>query len=185
MTSDKGEAPMANERAETGLDVRGGDDKFPAKRRTDSEVTLSQAMMLSDANPLGNIHGGAIMKLVDEAGGLAAMRHARRPVVTVEMDSMSFLSPVRVGHLLTLHGRVNWIGKSSIEVGVRVEAENPVTGEITHTNSAFAVFVALDDDGHPVSVPPLILETDEERRRWDEGEERQAIRLQRWRKKVQ
>jgi acyl-CoA hydrolase len=78
---------------------------------------------------------------------------------------------------------VNWIGKSSIEVGVHVEAENPVTGEITHTNSAFAVFVALDDDGHPVSVPPLILETDEERRRWSEGEERQEIRLQRWRKK--
>jgi acyl-CoA hydrolase len=92
---------------------------------------------------------------------------------------------VRVGHLLTLRARVNWIGKSSIEVGVHVEAENPVTGEITHTNSAFAVFVAVDDDGHPVAVPPLILETDEERRRWDEGEERQKIRLQRWRKKVQ
>ena len=176
---------MASERAETGLDVRGGDPKFPAKCSSDSEVTLSQQMMPSDANPLGNIHGGSIMKLVDEAGGLAAMRHARRPVVTVEMDSVSFLSPVRVGHLLTLRARVNWIGKSSIEVGVHVEAENPVTGEITHTNSAFAVFVAVDDDGHPVSVPPLILEADEERRRWDEGAERQETRLLRWRKKAQ
>jgi acyl-CoA hydrolase len=78
---------------------------------------------------------------------------------------------------------VNWIGKSSIEVGVRVEAENPVTGELAHTNSAFAVFVALDDNGRPIPVPPLILETEEERRRWLEGEERQELRLQRWRKK--
>jgi acyl-CoA hydrolase len=102
MENDKRETAMANEGAETGLDVRGGDSKFPAKCSSDSEVTLSQQMMPSDANPLGNIHGGSIMKLVDEAGGLAAMRHARRPVVTVEIDSMSFLSPVRVGHLLTL-----------------------------------------------------------------------------------
>ena len=175
---------MTNERAETGLDVRGGDPKFPGKCSSDSEVTLSQQMMPSDANPLGNIHGGSIMKLIDEAGGLAAMRHARRPVVTVSMDSITFLSPVRVGHLLTLRGRVNWIGKSSIEVGIHVEAENPVTGEITHTNSAFAVFVAMDDEGHPSAVPPLILETEEDRRRWKEGEERQEIRLQRSHKKT-
>jgi acyl-CoA hydrolase len=174
---------VSSEGAETGLDVRGGDSKFPGKCSRDSEVILSQQMMPSDANPLGNIHGGAIMKLVDEAGGLAATRHARRPVVTVTMDSMTFLSPVRVGHLLTLRGRVNWVGKSSIEVGVRVEAENPITGEITHTNSAFAVFVALDDEGRPSPVPPLILETEEDRRRWNEGEERQEIRLQRWHRK--
>jgi acyl-CoA hydrolase len=136
-------------------------------------------MMPSDANPLGNVHGGYIMKLVDEAGGLAAMRHARRPVVTVVMDSMSFLSPVRVGHVLTLRAKVNWVGKSSIEVGVRVQAENPVTGEQAHTNSAFAVFVAMDDAGHPTSVPPLILETEEDRRRWEQGEERQKLRLAR------
>jgi uncharacterized protein (TIGR00369 family) len=175
---------MTSERAETGLDVRGGDAKFPGKCSSDSEVTLSQQMMPSDANPLGNIHGGSIMKLIDEAGGLAAMRHARRPVVTVAMDSITFLSPVRVGHVLTLRGRVNWIGKSSIEVGIHVEAENPVTGEITHTNSAFAVFVAMDDEGHPSTVPPLILETEEDRRRWREGEERQEIRLERGRKKT-
>jgi acyl-CoA hydrolase len=183
MTNDKGKIEMPSERAETGLDIRGGDGKFPAKCSSDSEVSLSQQMMPSDANPLGNVHGGYIMKLVDEAGGLAAMRHARRPVVTVALDSMSFLSPVRVGHLLTLRARVNWVGKSSIEVGVRVEAENPVTGELVHTNSAFAVFVALDDNGRPIPVPPLILETEEERRRWLEGEERQELRLQRWRKK--
>ena len=139
-------------------------------------------MMPSDANPLGKVHGGYIMKLIGEAGGFAAMRHARRPVVTVAMDSITFLSPVGVGHLLTLHGKVNWVGTSSIEVGVHVEAENPITGEITHTNSAFAVFVALDDESHPTSVPPLILETEEDRRRWAEGEERQQRRLQRSKK---
>jgi len=171
--------PMTNEQHESGLDIRGGNPKFPAKCASDTSVTISQQMMPSDANPLGNVHGGYVMKLIDEAGGLAAMRHARRPVVTVVMDSITFLSPVRVGQLLTLHGKVNWVGKSSIEVGIRVEAENPITGEITHTNSAFAVFVALADSATPTSVPPLILETDQDRRRWDEGEERQQLRLQR------
>ncbi len=174
---------MTDERLKTQTDARGGDSQFEAKRASDSQVTLSQQMMPSDANPLGNIHGGYIMKLVDEAGGLAAMRHAHRPVVTVALDSMSFLSPVKVGHLLTLRSAVNWVGKTSIEVGVRVEAENPITGEIVHTNSAFAVYVALDDTGRPCPVPPLILESADERRRWEEAEARQEIRLRRWGKK--
>jgi uncharacterized protein (TIGR00369 family) len=173
---------MPNERNDSGLDIRGGDPKFPAKCASDTAVNVSQQMMPSDANPLGNVHGGYVMKLIDEAGALAAMRHARRPVVTVAMDSITFLSPVRVGHLLTMHGKVNWVGKSSIEVGIHVEAENPITGEITHTNSAFAIYVALDDAGHPISVPPLVLETDEDRRRWNEGEERQQLRLERSKK---
>ena len=173
---------MADNRSSS--DVRGGDPKLKAKCASDSQVTLSQAMMPSDANPLGNIHGGYIMKLVDEAGGLAAMRHARRPVVTVAVDSMSFLSPVKVGHLLTLRSAVNWVGKTSVEVCIRVEAENPITGELTHTNSAFAVYVALDDTGRPVSVPPLILESEDEKRRWEEAEARQEIRLKRWGKKI-
>lgn len=176
-------ASVRSERSDTAMDVRGGDPKFPAKYASDSQVTISQQMMPSDANPLGNVHGGHVMKLVDEAGGLAAMRHARRPVVTVAVDSMTFLSPVRVGNLLTLRASVNWVGRSSIEVGVRVEAENPVTGEITHTNSAFAVYVALDDAGKPCTVPPLILRTDEEKRRCEEAEARQESRLQRSRKK--
>jgi uncharacterized protein (TIGR00369 family) len=163
-------------------DIRGGDPQLAGKRASESQRELSQQMMPSDANPLGNVHGGQIMKLIDEAGALAAMRHARRPVVTITMDSVSFLSPVRVGHLLTLRGSVNWVGKTSLEVGVRVEAENPITGEIMHTNSAYAVYVALDDLGKPCSVPPLILENDEDRRRWDEAEARQQIRLQRTKK---
>ncbi len=175
---------MTNEGVESGLDIRGGDPRLPAKCSSQSQVEMSQQMMPSDANPLGNVHGGHIMKLIDEAGGLAAMRHARRPVVTVTMDSIAFLSPVRVGHVLTLRASVNWVGKSSIEVGIRVEAENPVTGEITHTNSAYAVFVALDDTAKPCPAPPLILETDDDRRRWEEAEARQQIRLQRAHKKV-
>ncbi len=169
---------------QTLLDQRGGDPQLMGKRASESQVALSQQMMPSDANPLGNVHGGHIMKLIDEAGALAAMRHARRPVVTITMDSVSFLSPVRVGHLLSLRGSVNWVGKTSLEVGVRVEAENPITGEIMHTNSAYAVYVALDDDGKPCSVPPLILETDEDRRRWAEAEARQQLRLQRIKKKT-
>lgn len=175
---------MTDERDETGLDIRGGDPRFPAKCASDSQVTISEQTMPSDANPLGNIHGGHVMKLVDEAGGLAAMRHARRPVVTVAIDSITFLSPVKVGHLLILRSSVNWVGRTSMEVGVRVEAENPVTGEIVHTNSAFAVYVALDDAGRPCRVPPLILENDEQRRRWTEAEARQALRLQRSRKRT-
>lgn len=174
---------MTDERAQAGMDIRGGDSRLPAKCSSESQVTLSQQMMPSDANPLGNIHGGYIMKLIDEAGGLAAMRHARRPVVTVAIDSITFLSPVKVGHLLTLHSSVNWVGKTSIEVGVRVEAENPITGEITHTNSAYAVFVALDDAAKPTLVPPLISETDEDRRHWAEAETRQQLRLTLSRKK--
>jgi acyl-CoA hydrolase len=171
-----------NERLGPSPDVRGGDPQIPAKRPSESQVTLSQMMLPSDANPHGNIHGGFVMKLIDEAGGLAATRHARCTTVTVAMDSISFFSPVRVGNVLTLHGSVNWVGETSIEVGVRVEAENPITGEITYTNSAFAVYVALDDQDTPCPVPPLILETEEDRRRWDAGEKRQEARLLRRRK---
>jgi uncharacterized protein (TIGR00369 family) len=168
-----------NEGNVSGLDVRGGDSALPGKCKPDSEVMLNQQMLPADANPFGNVHGGYVMKLADEAGALAAMRHARRPVVTIAMDSMTFLSPVKVGHLLTLRASVNWVGKSSIEVGVRVEAENPITGEITHTNSAYLVYVALDDQSRPTSAPPLILETEDDRRQWDEAEARQEIRLKR------
>lgn len=174
---------MTDQATQTGLDIRGGDRSLPAKCASESRVDMTRQMMPSDANPSGNIHGGEIVKSIDEAGGLAAMRHARRAVVTVTMDSITFLSPVHVGHVLTLHAAVNWVGKSSIEVGVRVEAENPVTGEITYTNSAYVVYVALDQQRKPAHVPPLILETDDDRRRWQEGEERQQARLARSRKK--
>lgn len=149
------------------------------KRVKDSQVTLHHFMLPQHANPLGNVHGGVIMKLVDEAAGLCAMRHAQRPAVTIAIDSMTFHSPVRVGEVVSLRASLNWVGHTSMEVGVRVVAENPLTGECTHTNSAYLVFVAIGDDGRPVQVPALIVETDEERRRWAEAEARQQRRLER------
>ncbi len=147
------------------------------KRPEHSSTILSRLMNPSDANPLGIVHGGEILKMVDEAGGLAAMRHAGSPVVTVRLDSMTFLEPIYVGNLVIVKAMVNWVGRTSMEVGIRVEAEDPMTGERTHTNSAYAVYVALDDQGHPRPVPPLLVETEEERRRWEAAEERQRIRL--------
>lgn len=151
----------------------------------DSQVTLHQWTLPEHANALGNVHGGIIMKMVDEAGGLCAMRHAQRPAVTVAIDSMTFHSPVHVGNIVTLLASLNYVGRTSMEVGVKVIAENPLTREQTHTNSAFLVYVALDDAGRPTPVPPLILETDEERRRWNEGEARQQRRLARQRSRTE
>jgi uncharacterized protein (TIGR00369 family) len=151
------------------------------KRVADSQITLNQLMLPHHTNPMGNVHGGEIMKLVDETGALCAIRHAQRPVVTLAIDSMTFHSPVHVGDLVALSASLNWVGRSSIEVGVRVIAENPLTGEQTHTNTAYLVYIALDENGRPTEVPRLTLETDEERRRWVEAEARQQRRLERQR----
>lgn len=153
--------------------------KMTGKPVKDSHITLHQVMLPEHANPMGNVHGGVIMKMVDEAGGLCAMRHARRQVVTVAIDSMTFHSPVHVGNVVACHASLNWVGHTSLEVGVRVVAENPLTGDCTHTNTAFLVYVALDDDGRPTPVPPLILETEEDQRRWAEAEQRRQRRLER------
>lgn len=144
-----------------------------------SRVTLHQLMVPEHGNALGNVHGGLIMKMVDEAGAIAAMRHAQRPCVTVAIDSMIFKKPVHLGELLVCDARVTYVGKSSIEVSVQVHAENPITAAVTHTNSAHLVYVALGADGRPVDVPGLELVTDEDRRAWAEGELRQRERLAR------
>jgi|GEM_PF-156167 len=146
------------------------------RRMSESRVVMSQQMLPSDANPFGNVHGGAIMKLVDTAAGVAAMRHVRGRAVTARIDSMSFLEPVFVGDLVTLKASVNHAGRTSLEVGVRVEAENTFTGEVRHVSSAYLVFVALDEAGHPRPVPPLIAETDEEKQRMAEAIQRRAHR---------
>lgn len=159
-------------------DIRGGDSNLAPKRVTDSQMRLAVLMNPEQANSLGDVHGGEIMKLVDEAGALTAMKHARQIVVTVAMDSMKFLSPVHVGDLVTLNASVNYVGRTSIEVGIRVNAENVVTGQVTHTNSAYAVYVAIDRAGRATPVPPLILETEDDRRRWAEGAARQQYRLE-------
>jgi acyl-CoA hydrolase len=134
-------------------------------------------MMPEHANTHGNVHGGVIMKLADEAGGLCATRHARRPCVTVAIDSMTFREPVHVGELLELTAEVTWTGRTSLEVMVNVSAENPLTGDRVHTNSAYLVYVALDDRGKPTPLPPLVPETNEEELRFSEGQKRQEHRI--------
>jgi uncharacterized protein (TIGR00369 family) len=143
-----------------------------------SRVTLSQLMHPEHANLLGNVHGGWIMKLVDEAGALACMRHAQKKVVTVAIDSMIFREPIRIGDLIILNAEVTYTGRTSMEAEVQVLAENPVTGERTHTNTAYLVYVALDDNGKPTRVPPVKAETEDEKRKMTEALERQAHRLQ-------
>jgi uncharacterized protein (TIGR00369 family) len=142
-----------------------------------SRITLTQLMHPEHANLLGNVHGGWIMKLVDEAGALACMRHAQRKVVTVAIDSMVFRQPIRIGDLIILNAEVSYAGRTSLEAEVHVSAENPITGERTYTNTAYLVYVALDDEGRPTTVPPLKTETEEEKRRIEKARERQERRL--------
>lgn len=140
-------------------------------------ITLAQLMQPEHANLLGNVHGGVIMKLVDEAGALACMRHAQQRVVTVAIDQMLFKEPIRLGDLVMINAEVSYVGRTSMETEVSVTAENPFTGERTHTNTAYLVYVALDEAGNPVQVPPLIPENEEHRQRMLDGERRQAHRL--------
>lgn len=133
-------------------------------------------MLPTDANPWGNVHGGTVMKLVDNVGGVVAARHCRRRVVTARIDEMSFLHPVYVGDLLILKASMNGVGRTSMEVGVRVEAEDLRTGEVTHTATANLVYVALDENGLPAEIPGLIPETDEDSRRMDESRQRRDHR---------
>ena len=147
------------------------------KNISDSRVTLAQLMQPVHANNHGNVHGGEIMRLVDEAGALACMRHAGRRVVTVAVDQMTFRQPIRIGDLVNLTAEVSYVGHTSVEAEVIVTAENPITGECTYTNVAYLVYVALDQNGHPVAVPELIAETEDQRDRMEEGKARQAYRL--------
>jgi acyl-CoA hydrolase len=136
-------------------------------------------MLPPHANAMGNVHGGVILKIADEAAAICAMRHARRQCVTVAIDSVSFHSPVHVGELLALEAILTYVGRTSLEVRVNVHAEDPISGVITHTNSAYFVFVALDEKGQVTQVPDIDFETDEERVRYAEAAERQKLRLAR------
>jgi uncharacterized protein (TIGR00369 family) len=150
---------------------------MPEKRVSESRVTLAQLMGPSDSNVMGHVHGGVIMKLCDEAGAMAAMKHAGHTAVTVAVDSMSFHSPVQVGNLVTVTAEVTWTGRSSLETRVVVTAENILEGVITHTNTAYLLYVALDDEHRPTAVRPLLLESDEDRLRFERAAARQAHRL--------
>lgn len=147
-----------------------------SKRITDTMVTLSALMGPQHTNPLGNVHGGVIMKMVDEAGGLAATRHARRPVVTIVIDTMTFMKPIRVGMLVQCHAQLTYVGRSSIEVRVEVIAEDTLTGECSITNTAYIVYVALNEDGQPTRVPPLVYETEQQQAEAQAAKARQKHR---------
>ena len=153
------------------------DSPLPGKPVSHSRISIAQLMQPEHANVLGNVHGGVIMKLVDEAGALACMRHAQQRVVTVAVDQMTFRQPIRVGDLVILTAEVSFVGRTSMEAEVCVEAENPITGKRIHTNTAYLVYVALDESGRPVPVPPLILENEEQRERYQQGQAHQEYRL--------
>ena len=146
----------------------------------ESRATLTRLMTLTDANLHGNIHGGVIMKLVDDVAGIVAARHSGGRAVTVAMDEMAFLVPVHVGDLVHAAGQVNWAGRTSMEIGVRVEAERwDETGPRRHTNTAYLVYVGLDEHGKPREVPPVVIGSDKDRQRFREAEIRRETRLAR------
>jgi acyl-CoA hydrolase len=156
-----------------GLSARGAVGRPVSESRTEMvEVVLPQ-----DANPLGNVLGGRVMHLVDMAGAIAALRHCRKAVVTASVDHMDFRNPIRVGELIILKASVNRVFHTSMEIGVKVFSENPLTGERKHTTSAYSTFVGLDENRQPTPAPPLIRETAEDRRRYREALVRRKIRL--------
>ncbi len=142
-----------------------------------SRIIMSLVMMPQDANPAGIVHGGIIMKHIDDATGVVAVRHANGNAVTASIDRLDFHNPVFIGNLITLKASINMVGKTSMEVGVRVESEDIITGRVQHTASAYLTFVALDENFRPKRVPPLKLTTDEEKRRNKEAIERRKVRL--------
>jgi acyl-CoA hydrolase len=148
-----------------------------------SQVVMTQAVMPGDANPLGTAFGGRIAQWIDVAAAIACQRHCRHRVVTASMDDLHFLLPIRVGMIVELRAQVNATFRTSMEAGVRIESENPITGERHHVCSAYVTFVAQDQHGRPAQVPALVLETDDDRRRENDARERRAVRLERARQK--
>lgn len=147
------------------------------RRVDDSRTILSHVMMPQDANPAGLVHGGVIMKQIDNAAGVVATKHTRTVCVTASIDRLDFHNPVHVGNLVTFQASLNLVGKTSMEIGVRVETEDLLTGKKTHTASAYLTFVAFGPDFRPVEVLPLIIETEVEKRREREARKRREIRL--------
>lgn len=151
--------------------------KNPAKTVQDSATEMVQIVLPNDTNTFGNALGGHVMQWIDLVGAIAANRHCRMPLVTASMERLDFLFPIRLGDIVVLKARLNFVGSSSIEVGVDVYAENPLSGERKHTSSTILTYVALDVHGNPTTVPPLIVKTKEERQRFQAGEKRKMMRL--------
>ncbi|HSH75303.1 MAG TPA: acyl-CoA thioesterase [Longimicrobiales bacterium] len=150
--------------------------ELPAKKPNASVAVVSELMMPHQVNNLGHVFGGEVLSMVDRAAAVAAMRHAGRAVVTVSIDRVDFREPIHTGELVTCTARVNFVGRTSMEVGVRVEAENLLSGEKRHTNTCFLTFVAIDADHRPCPVPPLDLSGPEDERRSREGRRRREVR---------
>jgi len=148
-----------------------------SKHPRESETVMSELMLPQHANIMGNVFGGVILSLVDRVAAVAAIRHAGKQCVTVSVDKVDFKEPIHVGELLTALARVNFAGRTSMEVGVKILAENVLTGEKRHTNSCYVTYVALDEDGVPTEVPPVIPETPDEKRRYNRAAKRRASRV--------
>ena len=148
------------------------------KKVSESKVEIAQIMMPEHSNVAGNVHGGYILKLVDQAGSIVSARHTHRNCVTASLDKMDFISPVYIGNLVFAKASINYTGRTSMEIGVRIEAECLKTGIHTHVGSAYLTFVALDENDKPVEIPQILLETEEEKRRFEEAKKRKEIRIQ-------
>ena len=151
----------------------------PERTVAASQVEMNELVLPNDANILGNVLGGKVMHLMDMAAAMAAMRHCREVVVTVAVDHLSFHNPVKVGELMSLQASVNYADNTSMEVGVRIEAEQPLSGARRHTSSAYLTFVALDSHGRPTAVPKVVPQSEEEQRRFREARQRRLERLKR------
>ena len=162
------------ERSETAPAQSSGRVRRPVSA---SQHETSQIMMPSDANILGHVFGGAVLSMMDKTAAVTAIRHARASVVTVSIDRVDVREPIRVGDLVIMKASVNYAGRTSVEVGVRVEAENMITGERRHTNSCYLTFVSVDDNGRPIEIPDVIPETEEQKRRYRDAEARRRVRL--------
>lgn len=147
------------------------------KKVSNSQVQMAEIVLPNDANPLGNMLGGKVMHLIDIAASMSALRHCRKPVVTVSVDSLDFRYPIKVGHMILLRASVNYTHDTSMEIGVRVESEDPITGNRFHTSSAYLTFVALDEKGRPTKIPAVEPETEIEIRRYEAAKQRRAYRL--------
>jgi acyl-CoA hydrolase len=152
------------------MSVRPGSTNLDPKPVSASSSTLATLMEPADANPMGNVHGGVIMKLVDQAAAAAAIRHAGRICVTVSVDRLDFFNPVHVGDMLVLKSSINYTHRTSMEVGVRVEAETLATREVRHVATALLIFVALDEQCRPAPVPPILPESEAEKLRSRQAE---------------
>lgn len=146
------------------------------KKVSESALTTARLMMPTDANVMGNVFGGAIMRYMDEVAAIVAFRHAGKNCVTASIDRMNFYAPVYVGNILIMKAAVNYVGKTSMEIGVRIEADDATAGRVTHTGSCFITYVALDSTGKPARIPKIVPVTREEKRRYSQALARRKLR---------